>query len=205
MQAWQGAGASVLTLSALFGYPPRATRGKTACGEGFGLAIRLRCADRRPAVLRGAFSAVSKFLKTTFGGGCGGVMIKCCGVRQKSVAFICDAPRGFLYQRIDFIVRCKVCKHTVMQVSRLDCDHQLSSFRRTDERAHELFERLRTSILYKVVEPYEFAPTKGSFYLNCNEFGRKVKCYSNLSSLLDVGESLSLPEKRIILSSKTAC
>ena len=131
-------------------------------------------------------------------------MLKCCGIRQKSTAFICEAPLGFLYQRIDFLVRCKVCKHTVMQVSRLNLENVPSYFRRTDEQARELFERLRTSIIYKVVEPYDFAPTKGSFYLHCNEFGRKTKCYSNLSALLDVGESLCLPEKKLKLPVKIA-
>lgn len=131
-------------------------------------------------------------------------MLKCCGIRQKSAAFICDAPAGFLFQRIDFLVRCKVCKRTVMQVSRLDVNHNVDYFRRTDDKAHELFERMRTSILFKVVSPYECVVTKSSFYLNCNEFGRKVRCYSNFSTLLDIGESLWLPEKRIILAPKRA-
>ena len=127
-------------------------------------------------------------------------MLKCCGVRQKTSAFICDAPSGFLYQRIDFLVRCKVCKRTVMHVLRLDASNNSSGFRRTDEQARELFDKMRTSILYKIVEPYEIAPTKGSFYLGYNEFGLKKRCYSNFSSLLDTGESLVLPEKRIVLS-----
>ena len=131
-------------------------------------------------------------------------MLRCCGISQKSTAFICDAPNGFVYQRIDFLVKCKVCKRTVMHVMRLDSEKRVVGFRRTDEQARELFDKLRTSILYKVVEPYEIAPSKGSFYLMCNEFGRKTKCFSNLSSLLDVGESLALPDKRIILKQKSA-
>lgn len=131
-------------------------------------------------------------------------MLKCCGIRQKSTAFVCDAPSGFLYQRIDFLVCCKHCKRTVMQVSRLNHVHEVSYFRRTDEAARALFERMRTSILYKIVEPYEIAPTHGSFYLMYNDFGRKSRCYSNLSALLDVGESLALPEKRLILPPKSA-
>jgi len=91
-----------------------------------------------------------------------------------------------------------------MQVTRLNYQNEISSFRRTDDSARELFERMRTSIQFKVVEPYEIAPTKGAFYLMCNEFGRKSRCYSNLSALLDVGESLELPEKRLILTSKSA-
>ncbi len=131
-------------------------------------------------------------------------MLKCCGIRQKSTAFVCDAPSGFLYQRIDFLVSCKHCKRTVMQVTRLNHQNEIGTFRRTDDSARALFERMRTSILFKVVEPYEIAPSRGSFYLMCNEFGRKSRCYSNLSALLDVGESLALPEKRLILPPKSA-
>ncbi len=131
-------------------------------------------------------------------------MLKCCGVSHKTTAFICDAPSGFIYQRIDFLVKCKVCKRTVMQVSRLDAQNKFSSFRRTDDDARALFERMRTSILYKIVEPHVIAPSKGAFYLMCNEFGRKSKCYSNISALLDIGESLALPEKRLVLKPMSA-
>ena len=47
-------------------------------------------------------------------------MIHCCGKNQRSKAFICDPPEGYIYQRIDFLVWCKVCKHTVMQVTRVN-------------------------------------------------------------------------------------
>lgn len=131
-------------------------------------------------------------------------MLKCCGIRQKSTAFVCDAPSGFLYQRIDFLVRCKQCKRTVMQVTRLNHQNEISTFRRTDDSARELFERMRMSILFKIVAPYEIAPSRGRFYLMYSEFGRKSRCYSNLSALIDVGESLALPEKRVILAPNSA-
>ena len=127
-------------------------------------------------------------------------MLKCCGIRQKTTAFICDAPDGYVFQRIDFLTYCKVCKHTIMQVTRVDASSKISWFRRTDEAARLLFDRMRTSILYKVEQPCENLPRHGRFYLFCNEFGRKTKCYSNVSSMLDIGESLSLPEKKIIVN-----
>ena len=130
----------------------------------------------------------------------GGAMIYCCGRLQRCVSFMCDAPQGFLLQRIDFLCYCKQCKHTVLQVSRLDVDHKISWFRRTDDDARKLFDRLRTSIQYRITIPYNYVNNKSSFSLGCNVFGRKQKCYSNLSSLLDVGESLlPLRDERIIL------
>lgn len=117
-------------------------------------------------------------------------MISCCGRLQRGIAFMCDEPEGFLLQRIDFLCCCKQCKHTVLQVSRLDVEHRFSSFRRTDDEARALFEKLRTSIRYRIFTPYSYANNRSKFYLNCNVFGRKQKCYSNVSSLIDVGESL---------------
>ena len=119
-------------------------------------------------------------------------VIKCCGFCQKTHAFICDAPEGFVYQRIDYLVFCKVCKNTVMQVTRVDENGKISTFRRTNERARELFDRLRTSILFKLDAPM---PLRGgsSFYLRYSEFGRVKRCYSNFSALKPVGESLDLP------------
>lgn len=163
---------SLLALSASFEYPLRAT----LCRTVFALLLE----------------GFTRFRSRGF-------MLKCCGRAQKSVAFMCDAPSGYLFQRIDFLICCKVCKCSVMQVSRLNVKNEFSYFRRTDEQAYELFDKLRTSIIYKIKEPYNYAPQKGSFFLMCNEYGRKTKCYSNLSSMLDVGESLALPEKKIIL------
>ena len=120
-------------------------------------------------------------------------VIKCCGYCQKTHAFICDAPEGYIYQRIDYLVYCKVCKNTVMQVTRVDEKGAVSSFRRTNERARELFDRLRTSILFKLDGRMPAVSGKSSFYLRYNEFGKIKRCYSNFWSLKPVGESLDLP------------
>ena len=120
-------------------------------------------------------------------------MIECCGHKQKSVAYMCDPPKGFLLQRVDYLVWCKHCKRTIMQVTRLDLQHRVSSFRRSDADAEKLFDKLRTSILYKIKEPRTITPTHGSFWLGYNEFGHKKRCYSNLSALKTTNDSLPLP------------
>lgn len=117
-------------------------------------------------------------------------MIHCCGKNQRSKAFICDPPEGYIYQRIDFLVWCKVCKHTVMQVTRINAKNRVIKFRRTDLEARKLFEKLRHSIRFRLVEPFSPINNHSSFYLYYNEFGRKKKCFSNLSSLKVVNESL---------------
>lgn len=123
-------------------------------------------------------------------------VIECCGQRQKTHAYICDPPKGFVFQQIDFLVLCKQCKATVMQVTRLDCDNNISTFRRTEWAARALFEKMRPSILYKIPSPHVIVNQKSNFYLNYNEFGKVKKCYANFSSLEPVGESLFFPKEK---------
>lgn len=122
-------------------------------------------------------------------------MIVCCGLKQKSVTYICEPPDGFIFQQIDYLVWCKHCKRSVLQVTRLDLDNNVSYFRRTDDAAKKLFNKLRPSIIYKLKNSFSFASAHGSFWLGYNEYGRKKRCYSNLSSLMTVNESLPLPAK----------
>lgn len=106
---------------------------------------------------------------------------------------MCDPPEGFIYQRIDFLVWCQKCKRTVMQVTRISAKNRVSRFRRTDEAARELFERMRSTIRFRIAEPFSLVNNRGGFYLCYNEFGQKKKCFSNFSSLRFVNESLPLP------------
>lgn len=131
-------------------------------------------------------------------------VISCCGIKQKTHAYVCDPPEGYVFQQIDFLVLCKHCKSTVMQVTRLDCQNRVTYFRRTEWAARELFERMRPSIRYKIPKNHVIVNRFSSFSLPYNEFGRVKKCYSNFSSLLDVGESLDLPKSTRILLKKTA-
>lgn len=109
---------------------------------------------------------------------------------------MCDPPEGFIYQRIDFLVWCKKCKKTVMQVTRISAKNRVVTFRRTDNEARELFERMRASIRFRIVEPFSPVGNRSAFFLYYNEFGRKKKCYSNLSALRIPPESLQLISRR---------
>lgn len=126
-------------------------------------------------------------------------MLECCGKFYKTVSFMCDAPEGFLAQRLDYLRYCGHCKRAVLQVTRINLNHEVSRFRRTDALARDLFERMRSSIIFQIVEPYNYVNQRGKRFLRYNKFGVVDKCFSNFSSLLDVGESLDLPKKRIYL------
>lgn len=130
-------------------------------------------------------------------------MIECCGKKQRARAFICDPPEGFIYQRIDFLVWCKKCKKTVMQVTRISVKNRVVRFRRTDDAARTLFERMRPSIRFRVVEPFSLVNNRSEFFLYYNEFGKKKKCFSNLSALKIPPDSLSLPQSRCLGRSAT--
>ena len=121
-------------------------------------------------------------------------MLECCGKKQRSHAFMCDPPEGFIYQRIDFLVWCKKCKKTVMQVTRITAKNRIVTFRRVDNEARKLFDRMRSSIRFRIVEPFSLVNNHSTFFLYYNEFGRKKKCFSNFSALRIAPESLSLPE-----------
>lgn len=130
-------------------------------------------------------------------------LIHCCGRLQKTKAFVCEPSDGYIHMRLDWLPVCKSCRSTVLQVTRFDLDHNISRFRRTEKVARELFDSLRTSIIYEVESPFCIIPTHSGSYLCYSEFGVKKRCYSSLSTLkAGLFESLSLPEKRFVMLSK---
>ncbi len=134
-------------------------------------------------------------------------VLQCCNLRQKTHTYVCDPPEGFVFQRLDYLGWCKQCKSTVLQVSRIDISSNVSYFRRTDEKAKELFERLKSSIRFKINDGAWGVQPRSSYWLGYNEFGKKKRCYSNFSSLQPLGESLMLPveQEKILFSSKISC
>ena len=109
--------------------------------------------------------------------------IHCCGALHKTRTY-CLVPQGkFILCEIDYLTKCPVCGHTVVQLTRIDKNDNISVIRRINKKAKEFFEKLKTKILYEI-RPinYNKLPV-GSFYLNYNEFGVKKRCYSNLKTL----------------------
>lgn len=109
--------------------------------------------------------------------------IHCCGALHKTRSY-CLAPRGnFLKCELDYLPKCPVCGHTVVQLTRIDYEDNISVVRKINKKARNFFAKLKNFILYEEkVENYKRINT-GSFYLNYNEFGVKKRCYSNLRAL----------------------
>ena len=83
----------------------------------------------------------------------------------------------------DYLAKCPVCGHTVVQLTRIDIDDNISIVRKVNRKAKEFLKKLKKFILYEV-RPISYNKINcGKFYLNYNEFGVKKRCYSNLSTL----------------------
>lgn len=109
--------------------------------------------------------------------------VQCCGAMRKSRTFALVPEKGYLVAQADYVEVCPACGHTILILTRIDTNNKVSIYRTINKKAKKFFLNLKHSILfekYKIINPF----TKQSgFYLYYNEFGRKKKCYSNLSTL----------------------
>lgn len=109
--------------------------------------------------------------------------IHCCAGLRKSRSYSIVPEKNYLYAQIDYLEECPICAHSVVQLTRIDFDNNVSVCRKINEKARRLFEKLRDSILFEKEPEKKYFKTYSKFYLNYNEFGVKKKCYSNLSTL----------------------
>jgi len=109
--------------------------------------------------------------------------IHCCGGLRKTRSFVLSPTEKFLLCELDYLTKCPVCGHTVLQLTRIDKNNEISSLRYINKTARKMMKKLKLKVLYerKIIDYSKYA--KGSFYLNYNEFGVKKRCYSNISNL----------------------
>ena len=109
--------------------------------------------------------------------------IHCCGALHKTKTYRLVPQEGFLLCEIDYLSECPVCGHTVVQLTRVDKDDNISTVRKVNKKAKEFFQKLTCKILYEI-RPinYEMANIN-KFYLDYNEYGVKKRCYSNFKTL----------------------
>lgn len=109
--------------------------------------------------------------------------IHCCAGLRKSKSFSLIPEDNYLSAQIDYLEKCPICGHTVTQLTRIDINNNVSIYRKINEKARKLFEKLKNSIQYERESEYNIKHGYSKFYLYYNEFGVKKKCYSNLSTL----------------------
>ncbi len=115
----------------------------------------------------------------------GGFMgyIHCCGALHKTRTYRIAPQDKFVLCEIDYLTKCPICGHTVVQLTRIDDKDNISVVRKVNRKAKDFFAKLKSKILYEIrpISCSQF--NKGKFYLYYNEFGVKKRCYSNLSTL----------------------
>lgn len=109
--------------------------------------------------------------------------IHCCGALRKTKSYrLRPQQENFVLCELDYLKKCPVCGHTVVQVTRIDNHNNISTIRKINQKAQQFFEKLKNFILYEET-PQKVPEYKGKFYLNYNEYGVLKRCYSNLSRL----------------------
>lgn len=109
--------------------------------------------------------------------------IHCCGALHKTRSYRIVPQDNFLVCEVDYLSKCPICGHTVVQLTRIDKDDKISVIRKINKKAKNFFSRLKFLVLYEI-KPIKYDKLNhGSFYLNYNEFGVKKRCYSNLKTL----------------------
>ena len=124
--------------------------------------------------------------------------IHCCNGKRKSVSFAVSPEKNYLTAELDYLKECPVCGHTVVQLTRIDFENNVSICRKINEKARKFFQKIQDSILYKKETELCRVSAYSKFYLYYNEFGKKKKCYSNLSTL-----KIGLFENKNLISEKS--
>lgn len=110
--------------------------------------------------------------------------IQCCSKLHNCRTFILPADKEYTYKQIDYLETCPICGHTVLQLSKIDSFQKITIYRIKNKKARTFFEKYSKDMTeLKQINGNIFYKNSGKFYLNYNEYGKKRKCYSNLSSM----------------------
>ncbi|MBR2526642.1 hypothetical protein IKE67_09280 [bacterium] len=110
--------------------------------------------------------------------------IHCCGALHHCRTFELKEDEQYKIKELNYLEECPICGHTILQLTKIDIFNQISVYRLNNKKAKKFFEKYSKDIVKEVDKPENFAfRTNGKFYLNYNEYGKKRKCYSNLSSM----------------------
>ena len=107
--------------------------------------------------------------------------IHCCGALRRTRTFRLVPPQNYEIAEVDFLDKCPVCGHKVIQLTKINKAGDIRTIRKTNKKADKFWTKLQNTILYEI-KPYKYE-AKGNFYLNYNEYGVIKRCYSNLRNL----------------------
>ncbi len=110
--------------------------------------------------------------------------VHCCGALRECRTFEMKPDEKFKKKELDYLLTCPVCGHTVLQLTRVDIYNNLAVYRLNNKKAKKFFEKYSKDIVKEIfIYDLPVIKTNSKFYLNYNEYGKKKRCYSNLSSM----------------------
>lgn len=110
--------------------------------------------------------------------------VHCCGGLRLCKTFELKTDEKYKIKELSYLEECPICGHTVLQLTKVDFLNKISIYRLNNKKAKKFLEKYSKDIVKEIDIQENFAfKAFGKFYLNYNEYGRKRKCYSNLSSM----------------------
>lgn len=110
--------------------------------------------------------------------------IQCCSALHKCRTFLFKTDKTTVFKQVDYLEKCPICGHTVLQLSKVDLQNKISVYRIKNKKARTFLEKYTKDII-KEEENFsnKYIRYRGKFYLNYNEYGKIKRCYSNLSTM----------------------
>lgn len=109
--------------------------------------------------------------------------IHCCSAMHKCRTFEIKPSENYIKCELHYLEACPICNNTILQLIKISKDNEISIYRLKNKKARKFFEKIKDFILVEKTKNITNMGKYGKFYLNYNEYGKKKKCYSNLSSM----------------------
>lgn len=109
--------------------------------------------------------------------------IQCCGKMWKAKAYRLIPDNGSIYAVLkEMKWGCPQCDNYKIEIEKVGVNGETKTIVYENEKAIKMLDKLKTSIMYEFKQQDKSA-VGSAFYLNYSEYGKKKKCYSNLSTL----------------------
>ena len=76
--------------------------------------------------------------------------IHCCGALHRTKTFRLVPQDKFMLCEVDYLSKCPVCGHTVVQLTRIDKDDNISVVRKVNKKAKDFLTKLKNKVLYEI-------------------------------------------------------
>jgi len=70
--------------------------------------------------------------------------IHCCGGLRKTKSFRLSPQDNFVLCELDYLEKCPVCGTSLIQITRIDKDNNISTIRKSKDKAQKFFDKIKT-------------------------------------------------------------